>query len=81
MPEMDGFEATKQIRAMQARKQPVIVALTASALAHERELCKNVGMDHFLTKPVRPQDLQRILLSEAPLRPAEPMDEEERQEC
>lgn len=76
MPELDGFEATKQIRAMQERKQPVIVALTASALAHERDLCKSVGMDHFLTKPVRPQDLQRILLSEDPLRPAEPVVQE-----
>ena len=67
MPEMDGFEATEKIRELPVplgSKRPLIVALTASALSHERERCKKVGMDMFLTKPIRPADFQAFLLDE-----------------
>eukprot|EP00271_Cylindrocystis_brebissonii_P002802 TRINITY_DN1358_c1_g1_i2.p1 TRINITY_DN1358_c1_g1~~TRINITY_DN1358_c1_g1_i2.p1 ORF type:complete len:877 (+),score=157.72 TRINITY_DN1358_c1_g1_i2:293-2923(+) len=72
MPEMDGFEATLQIRALSSQdcsapdwSQPLIAALTASALSHERERCEQVGMDVFLTKPVQVKDLEIVLRSEA----------------
>ena len=41
--------------------RPTIVALTAGALAHEKEKCRSAGMDAFLTKPVRPQDIEAVL--------------------
>jgi two-component system, sensor histidine kinase and response regulator len=64
MPELDGLEATRRIRALPqrpgARRLP-IVALTAHALAADRERAFTVGMDECLTKPVRSQDLDHVL--------------------
>ncbi len=62
MPEMDGVEATKQIRRnVAAERQPRIVALTAAAMKEDRDACLAAGMDAFLTKPVRPEHLANIL--------------------
>ena len=64
MPEMDGFEATKIIRANPDFKHVAeipIVALTAHALAGDRENCLEAGMDDYLTKPVKIKDLERII--------------------
>jgi signal transduction histidine kinase/ActR/RegA family two-component response regulator len=61
MPGLDGFAATQQIRAIEAelgRARTPIVALSASAMADERERCLAAGMDDFLAKPFRAEELQ-----------------------
>ena len=63
MPEMDGMEATAKIREKEnltGRHQPV-VALTAHAMKGDQELCLAAGMDDYLTKPIRPQELDKLL--------------------
>jgi len=69
MPEMNGLDATRLIRERQREcakfpnyKTPiVIVAMTASAMAGDREKCLASGMDDYLSKPVRPDDIRRIV--------------------
>lgn len=65
MPVMDGLEATRRIREAEASTGAhlPIIALTAGALAEERDRCLESGMDAFLTKPVNAQELQQLLES------------------
>lgn len=62
MPEMNGLEATRTIRANATNQGTPIIALTAHAMANERELLLDSGMDDYMTKPVSEQDLVNVLL-------------------
>ena len=61
MPEMDGFEATVAIRKQEGSSSVPIIAMTANAMQNDRENCLAVGMNAFLSKPVKLQDLKSIL--------------------
>jgi len=63
MPEMDGLEATRRIRDLkELREQPHIIAMTANAMQGDREMCLAAGMDDYITKPIRTNELVESLL-------------------
>jgi two-component system sensor histidine kinase/response regulator len=62
MPEMDGFEATRVIRASVSAYQHIaIVAMTANALKGDREECLAAGMSDYVSKPTKVDDLAAVL--------------------
>jgi CheY-like chemotaxis protein len=62
MPEMDGFETTAFIRTHETHGQRLpIIAMTANAMDSDRQQCLTAGMNDFVSKPVKSQELQRIL--------------------
>jgi CheY-like chemotaxis protein len=84
MPILDGYSASRQIREREAQmgylsKRIVIIAITANAMSEDRERCFDSGMDDFLSKPVRKEDLAKKLyywnqiLTEQPLEETVPI--------
>jgi CheY-like chemotaxis protein len=71
MPQMDGPTAARALRAeLPASRQPIVIAVTAHALAGDREQFLAAGMDGYLTKPIRLDDLTDVLRRRASFRPA-----------
>jgi two-component system sensor histidine kinase/response regulator len=68
MPEIDGLEATRLIRARTAGHQPVIIALTANAMEGDEEECLQAGMNDYLGKPVKLEEVIAKLRRWAPRR-------------
>ncbi len=65
MPEMDGVEATSRIREQQRHNRPWIIALTANALQGDKERYLGVGMDDYLSKPIKIEELAKVLTGAA----------------
>jgi CheY-like chemotaxis protein len=62
MPLLDGYEATRRIRAeLPAERQPYIIALSASVLPEDARLCRDAGMDDFVPKPISKISLRAAL--------------------
>ncbi|WP_019498720.1 ATP-binding protein [Pseudanabaena sp. PCC 6802] len=62
MPEMDGFETTRCIHAqIEKGKRPIIIAMTANAMKEDRDRCLAAGMQDYIAKPIRLEDLQMVL--------------------
>ena len=61
MPEMDGFDAAKAIRERWPNGSPHIIAVTAHALEGDRKRCIEAGMDDYISKPVRLEELASAL--------------------
>jgi CheY-like chemotaxis protein len=62
MPEMDGLEATRKIRASSDLSvQPTIIAMTANAMQGDREICLEAGMDDYIAKPIHIEELVAAL--------------------
>jgi CheY-like chemotaxis protein len=61
MPEMDGIDATVALRKLPLKKQPIVIAMTANAMSEAKEICIQAGMDDYIAKPVKINDIRAIL--------------------
>ncbi len=80
MPDVDGYEASQTIRKHEAdneRKRLPIVAFTANVMQGDREKCLAAGMDDYVGKPVKPEDLEKMLIKWLPKEKVRLSDEEE----
>ena len=68
MPNMDGLEATRRLRASERGRRLHVVAMTANAMQGDRERCIDAGMDDYVPKPVTPDYLARALEALTPAR-------------
>ena len=80
MPVMNGYEATKRIRQLDGREGLQIVAMTANAIAGERQKCLDAGIDGYISKPIDVRELHATLrdtitLEKTPVLEASPVDE------
>ena len=69
MPGMDGYEATRKIRALEKERSlaPIrIIAMTAAAMQGDRERCLQAGMDDYISKPVKIEEIKKLLKSNFP---------------
>jgi len=68
MPEMDGLEATRSLRReLPEMRQPRVIAMTANAMQGDREMCLAAGMDDYVSKPIRLEELVEALSKSHPL--------------
>jgi CheY-like chemotaxis protein len=73
MPGVDGYEATARLRAREGTgRHTIVVAMTAHAIEGDREKCLKAGMDDYLSKPLRFEDLSTVVRKYQPGRPATP---------
>jgi CheY-like chemotaxis protein len=66
MPELDGLEATRRIRAQWPDRPIRIIGLTANAMAGDREACLAAGMNDYVSKPIRPEALEAAIARARP---------------
>jgi len=72
MPRLDGYEASRSIKQNPLKRKTRIIALTASAISGDKERCLAAGMDSYLAKPVRSNDLRRTIFEQIDLLDALP---------
>ena len=62
MPVLDGLAATRQIRSLPGGAHLPVIAMTANAFSEDRDKCLAAGMNDFVAKPFRPEELYEVLL-------------------